>query len=125
MGNILLRRSSLGASFALAACVSLVFAPSASADPIPPGAQKPVKQTNSTIVTKKLEVNWFACFNSRSNPRGYVWHYTRYSGHSYVDARGVGFYGYYQTFLQVGGWKTVVGPFTVHSKVSWKECARL
>jgi hypothetical protein len=116
------RKLRVGATLAPVMCLALALASPASADPIPPGAKKPVRQYNTTITVQKLAGTSIACVNARSNPVGYVLQKTRYSGHRYVDARGVGFSGLYQTWTQVAGWKTVVGPFSVHSQASWKEC---
>ncbi len=117
------RRATLAiaTTFAVALGLSAIAAQPAAASPDPPpGATQPVQSYPQSVTTMSFGLNPVVCFDRDYNPLGYIKYYKTYSGWTYLDANGVTFDAWFQTWDN--GWKTVSGPFTVDNTTQSFEC---
>jgi len=111
----------IAATFAVALGLSVIAAQPAVASPDPPpGATQPVQSYPQSVTTMNFGLDPVVCFDRDYNPLGYIKYYKTYSGWSYLDANGVTFDAWFQTWDN--GWKTVSGPFTVDNTTQSFEC---
>lgn len=99
-------------AFLLFLVLGISVSPAWASDDPPPGAVGPVKTYTSTIYVQKLIAGDIECINA-SNPSGYAITRKRISGHSYVDATGYSFDGFYSSWAPRQGYTHLKGPYKV------------
>jgi len=87
-----------------------------------PAAAPPVTCYSDSVTVTTYGLDPAVCYDPDWNPLGYIMYYTTYSGWSYTDSNGAGYYGWWQSWEGSSGWQTVSGPAIVVNTSRSSDC---